>query len=145
MIANAADFVWAGRLLSLAVTVKLNDPLADGVPEITPVAAVNVNPAGRLPEVIDHVYPGVPPIAVKVCVYAVPAVPAASDDVEMDSVVDATVMDSGTDLVCTGLPLSLIVTVKAYWPLAVGVPEITPLPAAKLSPAGRLPDVIDQK
>jgi hypothetical protein len=51
----AADFVWAGLLLSVTVTVKLDVPLADGVPEITPVVADMVNPAGRLPDGIDQV------------------------------------------------------------------------------------------
>jgi hypothetical protein len=30
-------------------------PLADGVPEIIPVVAARVSPAGRVPDVIDHV------------------------------------------------------------------------------------------
>ena len=51
----AADFVCVGLPLSLTVTVKLDVPVAVGVPEITPVAAARVTPAGRLPELIDHV------------------------------------------------------------------------------------------
>lgn len=51
----AADFVCAGLALSLNVTVKLDVPLAVGVPEITPVVGASVNPAGRLPALIDHV------------------------------------------------------------------------------------------
>jgi hypothetical protein len=54
------------------------------------------------------------------------------------------VMDRDTDLVWTGVLLSLTVAVKAKFPLVVGVPEITPLPAARVSPLGRLPEVIDQ-
>lgn len=46
-------------------------PLAVGVPEMTP-PAVSVRPAGRLPDVIVHVYPGVPPLADIVALYAVP-------------------------------------------------------------------------
>ena len=50
-----AEAVWAGLPLSLTVAVKLAVPLAVGVPEICPLVAAKVNPAGRLPEVIDHV------------------------------------------------------------------------------------------
>jgi hypothetical protein len=51
----AVDFVCTGLLLSLTATVKLNVPLAVGVPEITPLLELSVNPAGRLPELIDQV------------------------------------------------------------------------------------------
>jgi hypothetical protein len=54
------------------------------------------------------------------------------------------VMVRDTDLVCTGLLLSLTFAVKVNVPLAVGVPEITPLPADSVNPAGRLPELIDQ-
>jgi hypothetical protein len=49
-----ADFVWVGLLLSLTVAVRLAVPLAVGEPEIAPEID-KVNPAGRLPEVIDQV------------------------------------------------------------------------------------------
>ncbi len=39
-----------------------------GVPEITPVEAVNANPAGKVPAVIDQVRGAVPPLAVSVAV-----------------------------------------------------------------------------
>ena len=51
----AADFVWTGELLSLTVAVKLDVPLVVGVPEMMPVVAARVSPAGRLPDVIDQV------------------------------------------------------------------------------------------
>ena len=51
----AADFVCAGLPLSATVIVKFEVPVALGVPEITPVASARVNPAGKLPELIDHV------------------------------------------------------------------------------------------
>lgn len=51
----AADFVWTGVPLSLTVRVKFEVPLVEGVPEIIPVVAARVSPAGRLPEVIDQV------------------------------------------------------------------------------------------
>jgi hypothetical protein len=54
------------------------------------------------------------------------------------------VIEAADDMVWTGLPLSLTVAVKFEVPDAVGVPEIVPLVAARVSPAGRLPELIDQ-
>ena len=51
----AADWVCAGLLLSVTLTVKFEVPLLVGVPEITPVDDDRVRPAGRLPEATDHV------------------------------------------------------------------------------------------
>jgi hypothetical protein len=51
----AADLVWTGEPLSLTIAVKLDVPLVVGVPEMIPVVAAKVSPAGRLPEVIDQV------------------------------------------------------------------------------------------
>ena len=51
---SLADAVCAGDPLSFTPTVKVEVPLPVGVPEITP-ALESANPAGRLPEAIDHV------------------------------------------------------------------------------------------
>jgi hypothetical protein len=51
----AADLICAGLPLSLTVAVKLDVPIVVGIPEIMPLVGVRLNPAGRLPEVIDHV------------------------------------------------------------------------------------------
>ena len=66
-----------------------------------------------------------------------------ADDVIV-SAVAATVMEVATDFVCAGLLLSLTIAVKVNVPVTVGVPEITPLPAASANPVGRAPEVIDQ-
>ena len=42
--------------------VKVDVPLVVGVPEIAP-APDSVRPAGSVPDASDHVYPGVPPVA----------------------------------------------------------------------------------
>ena len=139
----AADFVCTGLPLSVTVTVKFDVPLAVGVPEITPVAGARVKPVGKAPAVIDHVYPGVPPLASTVCEYAVPLVPPDRVEEVIASVVAPTTIDVAADFVCTGLPLSLTLTVKLEVPLAVGVPEITPLVDARVNPAGRVPALID--
>lgn len=121
-----AEPVRVGLPLSVTVVVKLYVPVADGVPEIMPVVAARVSPAGRLPAVIDQVYDGVPPLAVIELEYAVPTV--AEGKVAF-TVSDgrgggATASDSGTEVVCAGLPESVTVAVKLADPVVVGVPEI---------------------
>lgn len=54
------------------------------------------------------------------------------------------VIDTTADCVCTGLLLSLTVTVKLKVPPVVGVPVIAPEFAANVKPAGRVPAVTDQ-
>jgi hypothetical protein len=74
----------------------------------------------------------------------VPGVPAASFEEVIVSWFDAVmVMVRDTDLLWTGLLLSRTVAVKAKVPLAVGVPEMTPLLADNTSPAGRFPEDTD--
>jgi hypothetical protein len=52
---------------SLTPTVKVELPAAVGVPEITPVLALRVNPAGKLPVLTLQVYGATPPLAANVC------------------------------------------------------------------------------
>jgi hypothetical protein len=66
MIVMPTDALWAGLSLSCTVAVKFEVPLAVGIPEITPVEA-RLSPTGRLPDVTDHLYDGIPPVACKVC------------------------------------------------------------------------------
>ena len=56
----------------------------------------------------------------------------------------ATTIEAVADAVCTGWLLSVAVTVKVEVPLTVGVPDKAPVALASVSPAGRLPDLIDQ-
>jgi hypothetical protein len=60
-------------------------PLAVGVPEIRPVLAARLRPAGRLPELIDQERGDVPPAAMSVLEYAVPPVPAGKALVLIES------------------------------------------------------------
>ena len=46
--------------------------------------------------------------------------------------------------VCAGKLESVVVTVKDELPLEVGVPEMIPVYASRVSPAGRPPDRMDQ-
>jgi hypothetical protein len=52
-----------GDELSATATVKLPVPAVVGVPLMTPVAGSMDRPAGREPELMDHVSGGVPPEA----------------------------------------------------------------------------------
>lgn len=65
--------VESGAVPLLAVTVKVNDPLVVGVPDITPVVVSSWRPAGSEPVVTVNVGAGVP-VAVIACVYGVPTV-----------------------------------------------------------------------
>jgi hypothetical protein len=56
-----------GLPLSVTVAIKVDVPLVVGTPEMTPVDGVRVRLAGRLPEVIDHEYGALPPIAFRLC------------------------------------------------------------------------------
>jgi hypothetical protein len=60
----------------------------------------------------------------------------------IDSPVAETVIDSCAEAICAGDPLSFTPIVNFAVPVAVGVPEITPV-LERLSPAGRLPEAID--
>ena len=52
-----------GKVESVTLAVKLNEPDAVGVPEIVPVAAARVKPAGNAPELMLQLYGVVPPVA----------------------------------------------------------------------------------
>ena len=56
---------------SLTCTVKIVVPACVGVPLIWPVDAVRLSPAGNDPELIDHEYGAVPPVAVRIALYGV--------------------------------------------------------------------------
>jgi hypothetical protein len=70
-------------------------------------------------------------------------VPPGSAEEPIVKVEGATTSDSVTDFVCAGFSASATVAVRLVVPAAVGVPEMIPLDAARLSPAGRLPEEID--
>jgi hypothetical protein len=52
--------------------------------------------------------------------------------------------DRVTNLVCIGLDESATLKVRLAVPAVVGVPEIVPVAAARLRPAGSVPPVMDQ-
>ena len=141
--------------MSLTFAVKLDVPLVVGVPDTTPVVAARVNPAGRLPDVTDHVYAGVPPLACRAWEYAVPVVPGAKAEEVMVRGFDEIWIEVEAEAVCVGLPESVTLTAKLNELLdsvvdpdtrllAAGVPEMMPIDGERESPAGNCPDEMDQ-
>jgi hypothetical protein len=74
----------------------------------------------------------------------VPAVPGCSEEEAIASGDPVDAIDNIANLVWIGELLSLTVTVKFDVPVAVGVPEITPVDGERVKPAGRAPELIDQ-
>jgi len=139
---RANDFVVVRDALSRTWTVKFAVPAVVGIPLITP-AADNVRPAGGAPVVTDHAYGGVPPVAAKLCEYAVPTVPfGRGDAVVIASGGGSTVRANDFVVICDAL--SRTWTVKFAVPAVLGVPVITPA-ADNVRPAGGVPDVTDHK
>jgi hypothetical protein len=102
--------------------------------------ADKLSPAGNVPLDNDHVYGGVPPVAARLRLYAVPTCPFGKDVVVITGAAAATIVSESTaELLCAGCPESVTLKVSDN-PLtaAVGVPLMTPL-ADKLSPAGSVP------
>jgi hypothetical protein len=120
----------------VAFTVNSDVPVVVGVPEIVPLESVK--PVGNVPLSRLHVT-GASPVAVKVWLYAVPAVPFGNDVVVIVGAVpvpplDAIVIDSGFVL----LPVALAaLTLNSDVPAVDGVPEIVPLVSVK--PLGNVP------
>ena len=61
-------------LLSVALMVKLEEPVVVGVPLRTPVLAFSASHDGKLPVLTAKVYAPEPPVALRVALYAVLAV-----------------------------------------------------------------------
>ncbi len=140
-----AEAVCAGLPLSLAVAVKLDIPLAVGTPEIVPVDDASVKPWGSFPEVIDHTYGVVPPVALRVFENGAPIVTAGRVEGTMANEVAVMTNCLAADAVWVGLLLSVTVAVKEKVPLTDGVPEIVPVVEVSATPEGRLPEVIDHE
>jgi len=77
------DFVTEIMFASVTCTVKLESPVAVGVPDISPVGPSRTRPSGRAPETTDHAYGVLPPVAANDWLYAAPIVPAGKDAVVM--------------------------------------------------------------
>ena len=135
----------AGASESVTCTVKLSRPVAEAVPEITPDALASFSPAGSDPEASDHWYGVMPPAALNFTEYGTPLVAVGRVlPVVTTSPETPTVMASEAELICAAASESVTSATKVKLPPAVGVPEITPVAAWSLRPAGSDPTGIDQ-
>lgn len=125
-------------MLSVTRRVKLDEPATMGVPLMIPPE--RLNPAGSEPLARDHVYGGVPPVALTGCAYPAPVVPNGSEEVVMVNAGELMTMVSAA--VAEAVAPSVSLTVKLEGPGAVGVPEIV-LPES-IKPAGSDPVATDQ-
>ena len=60
---------WVADMPAASATLKVTElpfPAPVGVPEITPVLLLRLNPAGSVPEVMLHVHGSVPPASLNV-------------------------------------------------------------------------------
>ena len=128
----------AEEALSVTRTVKLDEPVVVGVPEI--VLPASVKPAGRVPLAIENVYGGDPPFAFSDCEYGTSTVPGAKEEVLMVKAGALIVSDNAA--VADTEALSVTLRVKLDDPAAEGVPEIV-LPE-RLKPAGRAPVAMEK-
>ena len=124
---------------SFTCTVNETVPAVVGVPEITPVDAARLKPAGSDPALTLQLYGAVPPLACSVVEYAVPVVPPGSDTVVTVGGWAAAATAILNAFVPVPFAASFTCTVNDTVPAVVGVPEITPVDAARLKPAGSDP------
>ena len=121
---------------SVALTVKANGPATVGDPDMSPVVAFSVSPVGSVPALMMNAYGAVPPVALIVWLYALSTVPFGSVGGAIASVAATA---NATARCPVAPPPSVAVIVKFEVVTVVGVPEITPVAAFNVSPAGRLP------
>jgi hypothetical protein len=139
---NCIEAVCCGLLESATWNVTSTEVELNVVPLITPVEVFSVIPEGSLPDIKLHVYGAVPPIAVRVCEYGVPATPAGSEVVVNCSGKLITLMVTVVVPLCCGVPESVTLKIYGVAPVAtVGVPLICPVEALNVSPAGSVPAV----
>ena len=123
----------------VALIVKLNVPADVGVPVMAPVVPFKLKPIGNVPLATAHVI-GIVPVALSVWLYALFTVPSGKDTVVIVGGAAMTTLRAFVTFPAEFVAL----TEKLNVPIVVGVPEITPVFAFKLSPAGSVPVAIDQ-
>ncbi len=119
--------------------MNVEDPAVDGVPEITPVEAASVKPAGSEPVDTTNVYEALPPVTLIVVLNVWLTTPLPRDVVEIASGAGAA---APTTMLSAFVPVRLFAsftwTVKEDVAAVVGVPETTPA-AESVKPAGSVP------
>jgi len=115
-----------GTVESVTFTVKLKEPAAVGVPEIVPVAADIVSPAGSPPELMLQLYGAAPPVAPSIVEYTTATCPAGKDVVVICTGVTAAVtviLKTFAAVSGVGIVESVTIAVKLNKPDTDGVPE----------------------
>lgn len=130
-----------GLVESLTCTVKLKVPAEVGVPEMAPVAEARLRPAGSEPWLMLQVYGDVPPLAARVALYTPACVPSGSAVVEIVTGTEIPILKFFLAFCGVGEVESVTCTVKAEMPEDVGVPEMVPVEADRISPVGSDPEV----
>jgi hypothetical protein len=103
--------VSAGLPESATWTVKVDVPVAVGVPEITP-PPLRLTPLGSVPEAKLHVRVPAPPLACRVTEYAAPTVPAVRGEVVVTVGGGVTVTLTDADFVASATEVAVTVTVR---------------------------------
>jgi hypothetical protein len=103
--------VSAGLPESATWTVKVDVPVAVGVPEITP-PPLRLTPLGSVPEAKLHVRVPAPPLACRVTEYAAPTVPAVRGEVVVTVGGGVTVTLTDADFVVSATEVAVTVTVR---------------------------------
>jgi hypothetical protein len=93
-------------------TVKVDVPVAVGVPEITPPLRVKPLGSAPEPEAKLHVRAPAPPLACKVTEYGAPTVPAVRGDAVVTVGGGVTVMVTDADFVASATEVAVTVTVR---------------------------------
>lgn len=104
--------------------VKDAVPAVVGFPVSAPVDGFNDTPAGRVPAETDHVYGVRPPVAETACEYPVPVIPSGSVVVDTPSGANTSIVNAW---VARRPSVSVTLTVNDDDPVAVGVPDTTPV------------------
>jgi hypothetical protein len=118
--------------LSVSITVKLELPVSEGVPLITPVEPWRLKPRGKIPSDIAQVTGATAPDAARVVEYEAPAVAFGRLDVVITGL-EFTV--NCRACVAVAAASSCTFTVNDVVPAPVGVPLMTPA-LLSVRPAG---------
>src|SRR4029078_9541643 len=138
-IKYATTATLAASAASVAWIVTAYVPAVVGVPEIRPVDAFSVRPAGSAPPATDQVTTPFPPVAVTVVAYQMLFRPAGSDAVPMATGAAPIAIEPLAEAAVAGSEASATVIENAKVPLLSGVPLRTPVAESSATPAGSAP------
>ncbi len=140
MVIEKPRVALSGRASTICAT-KENVPAAVGVPLMSPLDALSLNPAGREPCTMDQVYGSTAFLAARFAEYATPTTPLGKVVVVIESMgakttsVNTLSAVMNWDVLGTGLDTR---TSAKYEPTVVGVPVMTPS-GESVSPGGIAP------